>query len=144
MVRRPLSRRPVAAMSTSRNLLISTVTAAEIAAAGLDLSNTPETWLCADCGVDTAPGNPTRFEAETALKQLGEVRFPIDDRCEVYTVRDHVWAKAGIEPLGGCLCVGCIERRLGRQLRPKDFQRDHPLNEVPGTPRLMQRRGDRR
>jgi hypothetical protein len=46
-----------------------------------------------------------------------------------------------MEPRGGCLCIGCLEKRLGRKLRPKDFQRDHPFNRpnVPGTPRLMKR-----
>jgi hypothetical protein len=32
-------------------------------------------------------------------------------------------------------------KRLGRKLRPKDFLRDHPFNDWPGTPRLLKRRG---
>jgi hypothetical protein len=40
---------------------------------------------------------------------------------ERYMVRDAVWAAAGMTPDGGCLCVECLERRLGRQLNHTDF-----------------------
>jgi hypothetical protein len=43
-------------------------------------------------------------------------------------VRSVVLAAAGMEPLSGCLCVGCLEARLGRRLIPKDFKRDDSLN----------------
>jgi hypothetical protein len=33
-----------------------------------------------------------------------------------------------MEPYGGCLCIGCLERRIGRKLKPKDFERNHPFN----------------
>jgi hypothetical protein len=67
-----------------------------------------------------------------------------DEHCEVYTVRDSVWKAAAIEPMGGCLCIGCLEKRLGRRLTPKDFLRRHPFNSLPGTERLTERRGDAR
>jgi hypothetical protein len=39
------------------------------------------------------------------------------------------------------LCVGCLERRIGRELTPHDFA-DHIFNQhYPGTPRLMERQG---
>lgn len=41
---------------------------------------------------------------------------------EWYMVHDELWAQAGMEKLGGCLCVGCLEHRLGRQLVPGDFK----------------------
>ena len=44
-------------------------------------------------------------------------------------------------PMDGCLCIGCLEKRLGRVLRPKDFKRGHPFNTLPGTPRLIKRQG---
>jgi hypothetical protein len=67
----------------------------------------------------------------------------IDNESEVYTVRNAVWKAAGMESDGGCLCIGCLEDRLGRQLRPKDFQRNDGFNCVPtGTERLLRRRGD--
>lgn len=52
---------------------------------------------CVDCGVDTH-----------------HIR-------ESYMVIDQTWKKAGMKPNGGCLCVGCIEKRLGRKLRCRDF-----------------------
>jgi len=101
----------------------------------------PESWLCVDCGINTAPGCLTRAELEQALNAGQEsVEYTIDNRFEVYTVRAVVWQAAGMEPFGGCLCIGCLEQRLGRRLKPKDFLRDHPLNTLPGTPRLLRRR----
>jgi hypothetical protein len=65
----------------------------------------------------------------------------LDDKSEVYTVRKIVWEKAGMEPFGGCLCIGCLESRLGRKLKPKDFQRGDPFGLLPGTQRLLKRQG---
>jgi hypothetical protein len=49
------------------------------------------------------------------------------DLGEVYMVHNELWARAGMEPNGGFLCIGCLERRLGRRLTPDDFT-DCPLN----------------
>jgi hypothetical protein len=92
---------------------------------------TPESWLCIDCGVNTSPGMSTRRELEKAIAALGDawhngdagVKQSITSQSEVYTVRNKVWQAAGMEPWGGCLCIGCLEKRLGRLLRPKDFLR---------------------
>jgi hypothetical protein len=86
---------------------------------------------------------------EAAIADIGPIAWhngagvdqTCDDKSEVYTVRDAVWKKAGMEPYGGCLCIGCLERRIGRRLKPKDFPRDHPFHGLPGTPRLRNRRG---
>jgi hypothetical protein len=104
----------------------------------------PETWCCVDCGHNTAPGCSTRAELELRFNN-GEsgIRQRFDDRSEAYMVRERVWEAAGMEPMGGCLCIGCLELRLGRRVRPTDFQRDHPFNYLPGTQRLMNRRGQR-
>ena len=115
----------------------------------IDCSGLPESWHCIDCGFDTAPGCLGREQMEQALAALrdahkdGGVEQEINDRCEVYQVRDAVWAKAGMTESGGCLCIGCLEKRLGRRLKPKDFQRGHAFNadNVPGTARLLDRRG---
>lgn len=54
-------------------------------------------------------------------------------------VRDKLWAAAGMQD--GFLCVGSLEQRIGRMLRPKDFTRasinnpDHSWD----TPRLAAR-----
>jgi hypothetical protein len=92
---------------------------------------------CKDCGMDTEPWPPRRGTQEH------------------YLVKDEVWQKVGM-PLGrrdpdtcairgggGFLCVGCIEKRLGRLLTIDDFT---PLT-VPllrgseNTPRLLSRAG---
>jgi hypothetical protein len=107
----------------------------------------PEHHNCVDCGINTAPACSTREEVDNMLRagalnaseKLGNLK--VSERSEIYMVRNKVWAAAGMEPGGGCLCIGCLEKRLGRQLRPKDFQPRHPFNEMPGTARLMDRRG---
>jgi hypothetical protein len=106
----------------------------------------PESWCCVDCGINTAPGFPRRAEIEQAMKTLclrsdpNAVRtLRFDQHCEVYFVRESVWKASDNEPWGGCLCIGCLEKRLGRTLTPKDFDRRHPF--MPGTERLIQRRG---
>jgi hypothetical protein len=104
----------------------------------------PETWCCVDCGYNTAPGCLPRAEIELRLNS-GESRVEqsFDRQSEVHLVRKRVWEAAGIEPMGGCLCIGCLELRLGRRLKPKDFKHGHPFNKLPGTQRLMNRRGQR-
>jgi hypothetical protein len=95
----------------------------------------PESWCCIDCSINTAPGMPTRATVEQAMKAsclrsdpetMASIRF--DDNTEVFIVRDSVWKKAGVEPWGGCLCIGCLERRIGRRLTPKDFRRNQILS----------------
>jgi hypothetical protein len=61
--------------------------------------------LCLDCEQDTA--------------SLGEF---------AYMVQDAVWAKAVPKDNGVVLCIGCLEKRLGRQLRGRDFKREVLLN----------------
>ena len=103
----------------------------------------PESWCCVDCSVNTAPRLLNRAEMERAFAAMGNadlgIEQHIDDRSEVYTVRDAVWKKAGMELMGGCLCIGCLEKRLGRRLKPRDFRGD-PFKELPGTERLLSRR----
>ena len=39
-------------------------------------------------------------------------------------VHDHIWAEAGMRTdcgLSGMLCIGCLERRIGRTLTKADF-----------------------
>jgi hypothetical protein len=59
---------------------------------------------CVDCGVD--------------VSCVGGI-------AEYYLVHDHVWAACGLKPKGGELCIGCLERRLGRQLTRSDFVNSH-------------------
>jgi hypothetical protein len=112
--------------------------------------NTPKNWLCIDCGINTAPGLSPRSEVARMMK-IAEVATNlglekpflnqvVDEHSEVYMVHKAVWQKAGMEPWGGCLCIGCLEKRLGRRLTAKDFLRHHPFNTMPGTKRLLKLR----
>jgi hypothetical protein len=110
-------------------------------------SGAPESWDCVDCGINTGPGMLNRAEIEQAFRVEGKeaVEFYVDDQSEVYTVRDAVWERAGMETFGGCLCIGCLENRLGRRLRPKDFKHGAGFNLTPrGTTRLLKRRGQQK
>jgi hypothetical protein len=63
---------------------------------------------------------------------------------EWFMVHDPVWAETGLRSNGGCLCVGCLESRIGRELRPDDFP-TLPVNR-PGkftSDRLLSRLGAR-
>lgn len=107
-----------------------------------------ESYLCIDCGFDTSPGNLGRAEAEQRAaaqvaggKRKWSLKVRVDTRSETYIVHDHIWMAAGMEPWGGCLCIGCLERRIGRRLTPEDFDPTHPFIYLPGTPRLLERQG---
>lgn len=81
---------------------------------------------CADCG-------------KTVAADTGDV--------ENYIVHDHVWAEAGMKSFrGGCLCVSCIESRLGRPLTGDDLPLGDVLVNYPGqqrdTPRMHQLKSD--
>ena len=93
-----------------------------------------ESQCCIDCGYNTNPGAPPRELAEFLMNRDGEVPMTLTRDSEIYLVRNKVWKAAGMEPWGGCLCVGCLERRIGRRLKPKDFELDHVFNN-PGLPR---------
>jgi hypothetical protein len=109
---------------------------------GLNLTGLiPESWLCLDCGVNTAPGCPNRKQTELGFLLHGGMRCKVTDESEVYTVKDKVWQATGLEGMGGCLCIGCLEKRIGRRLKPDDFEAGHPFNSLPGTRRLLKRRG---
>jgi hypothetical protein len=107
-----------------------------------------ESYLCVDCGFDTHPGTLNRAEAEkdaarqiAAGKRNWSLPVTVDSQSETFMVHDHVWKAAGMEPWGGVLCVGCLEKRIGRRLMPDDFS-DHVFNtSFPGTRRLQERQG---
>ena len=106
-----------------------------------------ESYLCVDCGFDTHPGTLTRAEAEkdaarqiTAGKETGPKRYAsiAELRHTSFTI---IYGRPRMEPWGGCLCIGCLERRIGRPLIRDDFA-EHVFNTYyPGTPRLLERQG---
>ena len=101
--------------------------------------NYPAHWRCVDCNVNTHPGAPGRAAMLAGLAE-GVLVLNTPDQ-EVYTVRDKVWRKAGNPD--GCLCIGCLEARLGRYLRPKDFPDggNNSPGVFPASERLRDRRG---
>ena len=106
----------------------------------------PESWACIDCGVNPAPRllNRKQMEQDFAVIRIEQNHDQIvDELSEVYTVRSKIWEAAGMQPMGGCLCIGCLERRLGRMLTARDFLPKHPFNTFPGTERLLARRAAR-
>lgn len=103
----------------------------------------PESWACNDCGLNTHPGSLNRKQVEEAFAldwNNQGITITYDEFSEVYMVKPKIWKAAGMEPMGGCLCVGCLEKRIGRTLTPKDFLRKHPFASLPGTERLLTRR----
>ena len=105
--------------------------------------NIVESWVCIDCGVNTAPNVPNGPQTRINLRVYGKSRVTYDRGCEVYAVKDAIWKKAGVRPWQGALCIGCLEIRLGRQLRPRDFSRHdrETWANLPCTDRLLNRRG---
>ena len=73
---------------------------------------------CKDCGVNT--------------KEIGEY----------YAVHDPVWRQSGLGENDGKLCLGCLEKRIGRQLTPEDFKKV-PINASRSvkSPRFLNRLG---
>jgi hypothetical protein len=74
----------------------------------------PDSHLCVDCGVDTAPGCPGWLETIRQINATGESPMVVGWESEIYMVRASIWKAAGMDEWGGCLCIGCLEKRLGR------------------------------
>jgi hypothetical protein len=103
----------------------------------------PDSWACIDCGVNTAPGVPIRQDLAAMISVIHathNAEHDITYYCEMYMVKASVWRRAEMDDFDGCLCIGCLEQRIGRRLRPKDFVRNHPFACIPGTARLLSRR----
>lgn len=82
-----------------------------------------------------------RIKPGRADSRCHDCRDPITD--EHFMVNDDVWEMAGMPSCdgGGDLCVGCIEKRLRRQLKSHDFT-DAPLNSGHrASDRLLNRMG---
>ncbi len=94
---------------------------------------TPPAW-CVDCRANTTPC--------TVMRRWGQRACPAHHGWEIYMIADAVWAAAdGPARPHGFLCVGCLERRLGRELTAADFK-DVSLNtrSVCDSPRLAERK----
>jgi hypothetical protein len=100
---------------------------------------TTKSWECVDCGVNTAPGFPTENEILKLFDEGKAALAEITTDSEIFMVGHDLWKNTKMEPWGGCLCVRCMEARIGRRLKPDDFT-GHTFNTAPGTPRLLKRR----
>jgi hypothetical protein len=110
----------------------------------LRLAGEPENWRCIDCDVDTAPGSPDRAQMKEDFRREGRSRMVVGAESEVYYVHGFIWERAGMKVGKGnsnCLCIGCLEKRIGRELTPIDFDHDHPFFRLPGTERMLRRQG---
>jgi hypothetical protein len=108
----------------------------------LEQINAPVSWCCIDCGYNTAPGFATRVEIQQGFKKADSIQQSVDEQSELYRVHPWVWEKAGLADDGGCLCIGCLERRIERPLTSDDFDPGDAFNSPtwPCTPRLAERR----
>ena len=79
---------------------------------------------CNDCGTLTTP-RTTRNKIKARS-------------WEWYMVHNYVWAQAGMT--NGFLCIGCLERRLGRSLGPNDFRASMEEPNRLDAPRLLARK----
>jgi hypothetical protein len=107
--------------------------------------NIPESWLCVDCSMNTHPGcrSGPEFRIAFALNPDHSETVTFDDKTEVYDVKHAIWKQARMRAWSGCLCIGCLEKRIGRQLTPKDFSWHDRRTwaDMPCTERLLNRRG---
>ncbi|MFM8269900.1 MAG: hypothetical protein ACKN9V_06890, partial [Pseudomonadota bacterium] len=46
---------------------------------------------------------------------------------EYYMVTGALWSRAGMNPTSGMLCIGCLENRVGHELKSSHFK-ECPLN----------------
>jgi hypothetical protein len=115
-----------------------------------DLSGiVPDSYVCIDCGMDTWPGHQTRAEVEQSMRaakaegKTWKAQMTFTSETEVYYVHPHVWKASGVDFWAGILCIGCLEKRIGRQLQPYDFMSDHADGfnnpSLPGTRRRFER-----
>lgn len=102
----------------------------------------PASWNCADCGKNTAPGCLNAVDLVlSGARYSSDFEVVFSTETELFQLRDAVWRSAAPEDARLVLCIGCVEKRLGRKLKPKDFQRNSGFENVPGSARLLSRRG---
>ena len=104
----------------------------------------PESWCCVDCGINTAPGFKNRAQAEQAFAvDLEQSRLHAESQ-RVHRGLHH--QGKGLAGRGhgsdGRLPVHRLPRSgSDGSWWPRNFVRKHPFNSLPGTARLLSRRG---
>ena len=59
-------------------------------------ASVPDTWLCVDCGWNTAPGFRAAQQVLEAFNAGYGVEQTFSDKDELYCVLDRVWTAAGM------------------------------------------------
>jgi hypothetical protein len=59
-----------------------------------------ESYLCVDCGFNTAPGCPDRKQADAEILLCGKSTAVFTKESETYPVKDTIWERADMEPWG--------------------------------------------
>lgn len=83
---------------------------------------------CMDCGTDTTPCKDPRGCPHHKRRRCKH-NSPLP--WEWYMIEDLLWAAVVGPERAGYLCIGCLERRLGRPLNRDDFSA-RPINLLPG------------
>lgn len=65
-----------------------------------------------------------------------------DTKTEYYMLEHDLWLKVNNGRRQGFLCIGCVEKRLGRELNAFDFL-DAPVNQLAQHPRMRFHRSER-
>jgi hypothetical protein len=105
-----------------------------------------EHYLCIDCGHNTHPGAATKREVAEALWRDRQNGVEWQDTVPMAQTLRNTWCAIKYGQMrawslgAGASASVCLEKRLGRRLRPKDFQHRHPFNTLPGSERLLKRR----
>lgn len=77
--------------------------------------------MCITCKKAKAQQYNDDFDCIDCHTNTGEIG-------EYYMVRKNVWKLANLGPDDGMLCIGCLEKRIGRKLTHWDFP-DIPVND---------------
>ena len=79
------------------------------------------------------------IEKRTGIMFCNDCHANIRDIKEYdYMLHNNIWGKVGKKEH---LCIGCLEKRLGRKLGPNDFDWSLPINwdNAPRSERLLDR-----
>ena len=91
---------------------------------------------CIDCGENVMQIMEYSYMVKAQVWESAGMPRPSRAACEIACLL----FEAGLISLestrrhldsGGKLCIGCLEKRLGRQLKRKDFKMSIPLNNFP-------------
>lgn len=102
----------------------------------MELCKHPGNLDCIHCLIKKHPGIPSEHRLEIAwihYIQQENKPYNIDKGCkdcrgidQPYMVLNSVWKAAKMKK--GFLCLACLEKRLNRRLKLRDFMQNAPIN----------------